>query len=293
MAHRAGTGDAPIPGLVTSRRNPAYRLKPRAKAQDGIGRHDGKPEPVAAAPQHRRRSASRGRRKSPARDPEAERLSREKREEEERVRREQEEKEQAQKRAEEEESQKRRWAVQEAKWAEERSNREAQRKVEEQRQVQRQQKLKGAFATNLDDEDEEETERARELADRQRRRAAVAASSAPTLLSPVSSGSAAAAAAASTSASTALALPGSASSRPQLDEDGDPVRLRAALADPSAARSFAPGEVAEHFRRLSEMKRRFRRAEFGGPDRKRDPSRSRSRDKYNSVWIRPGSKPER
>merc|ERR1719476_151322 len=69
----------------------------------------------------------------------------------------------------------------------------------------------------------------------------------------------------------------------------DAVALRASLADPSAPRSFAPGEVAEHFRRLSEMKRRFRRAEFGGPDkqtRAREVSRSRSREKYNSVWIR-------
>merc|ERR1712129_473188 len=115
----------------------------------------------------------------------------------------------------------------------------------------------------------------------QRRRAAAAASSAPTLLSPVTS------ATGKSSPEAALALSGPASARPPVDEDADPVRLRAALADPSAARSFAPGEVAEHFRRLSEMKRRFRRAEFGGPDRRREPSRSRSRDKYNSVWIRP------
>lgn len=27
MSHRAGTGDAPIPGTVISRRNPAYKLK--------------------------------------------------------------------------------------------------------------------------------------------------------------------------------------------------------------------------------------------------------------------------
>merc|ERR1719188_2549137 len=31
MAHKAGTGDAPIPGLITSRRNPAYRLKQKPK----------------------------------------------------------------------------------------------------------------------------------------------------------------------------------------------------------------------------------------------------------------------
>lgn len=286
MAHRAGTGDAPIPGLVTSRRNPAYRLKPRPKAQDPLQHHGGRGATTAVS-HHRRRSASRGRRPSPKRDPEAERQSRERREEEERTRREHEEKELQQKRKEEEEAQKRRWADQEAKWAEERRHREAQRKIEEERQAQRQMKLKGAFTTDLDDEDEEEKERARELAERQRRRAAVAAASAPTLLSPVSSSSVAG------TLGTTLALPGPVSSRPQLDEDADPVRLRAALADPSAARSFAPGEVAEHFRRLSEMKRRFRRAEFGGPDRRRDPSRSRSRDKYNSVWIRPSSRGER
>ena len=53
----------------------------------------------------------------------------------------------------------------------------------------------------------------------------------------------------------------------------DAVSLRAALADPSGPRVHSPGEVAEHFRRLSEMKRRFRRPEFGGPGKRRSASR--------------------
>jgi len=279
MAHRAGTGDAPIPGLVTSRRNPAYKLKPRPKAQETGPQHVGRSGGGggAAARDHRRRSPSPPirRRPSPKRDLEEERRQRDHREAQDRARRDQEEKEQQEKKKAEEDEQKRRWAEQEAKWAEERRLRESNRKLEEQRQAARQQKLKGAFATDLDDEDgDEERRRQQDLAERQRRKSTTATSSAPTI-TPVSSGS-----------STALALPGQ---RPVIDDNADPVQLRAALADPTAARSFAPGEVAEHFRRLSEMKRRFRRAEFGGPDRKlREPSRSRSREKYNSVWIRPG-----
>lgn len=57
--------------------------------------------------------------------------------------------------------------------------------------------------------------------------------------------------------------------------DQDAISLRASLADPSGPRVHSPGEVAEHFRRLSEMKRRFRRPEFGGPKRKRSGSRPR------------------
>merc|ERR1712087_1055904 len=40
----------------------------------------------------------------------------------------------------------------------------------------------------------------------------------------------------------------------------DAINLRASLADPAAIRQHAPGEVAEHFRRLSEMKRKYRRS---------------------------------
>merc|ERR1712217_422760 len=80
---------------------------------------------------------------------------------------------------------------------------------------------------------------------------------------------------------------------PNVTEDA--IKLRASLADPGSMHQHAPGEVAEHFRRLSEMKRKFRRAEFGGCPHKRRPSapsRSRSREKYNSVWIR-GSERDR
>lgn len=302
MAHRAGTADAPIPGLITSRRNPAYRLKPRPK--EHAGGQGSVPPPAKgrealkvvaqAAASRRRRSRSRSRRVSPVQTEEDERRSRERKEEEERERREREDVEARKRKIEEEEAQRKRWAEQEAKWAEERRVREEQRRLEEQRQADRQKKLKGAFAMEdeLDDNDEEDQERARELAERQRRRAAAAANAVPALLPSLASGSGVA----SFSPSAPASLPGTTLARPTTQASltsgtpEDAVRLRASLADPSAPRMHAPGEVAEHFRRLSEMKRRFRRAEFGGPDRRREPSRSRSRDKYNSVWIRPGSK---
>lgn len=305
MAHRAGTADAPIPGLITSRRNPAYRLKPRPKEHAGQssstasgvkGREALKA--IAQAASRRRRSQSRSRQVSPTRTAEEERRSRERREEEERERRDREDVEAQKRKKEEEEAQRKRWAEQEAKWAEERRLREEQRRLEEQRQADRQKKLKGAFAMEdeLDENEEEDQERARELAERQRRRAAAAANAVPALLPSVAAGSGASPGVGSFSPATTQALPGPTLSKPTAaasissGSPEDAVRLRASLADPSAPRMHAPGEVAEHFRRLSEMKRRFRRAEFGGPDRRREPSRSRSRDKYNSVWIRPGGK---
>lgn len=293
MAHRAGTGDAPIPGLITSRRNPAYRLKPRPK--ENTGQAPGAAQKwkeqahKAAASRGRRRSRSRSRPKSPARTEEEERRSRERREEEERDRREREDEAARKKKLEDEELQKKRWAEQEAKWAEERRAREEQRRVEERRQADRQKKLRGAFAMeDEDDNEEEDQERARELAERQRRKAQVAASAAPALLSSTASGSGPVVALA-----PALLGPPAQAQPFTSGSPEDAVRLRASLADPGAPRQHAPGEVAEHFRRLSEMKRRFRRAEFGGPDRRREPSRSKSRDKYNSVWIRPGDKAEK
>uniref|UniRef100_A0A7S1FAJ1 Uncharacterized protein n=1 Tax=Noctiluca scintillans TaxID=2966 RepID=A0A7S1FAJ1_NOCSC len=257
MAHRAGTGDAPIPGVITSRRNPAYRLRPRVGVPLAKGR-DWK---------HGRRSSSRSPKRS--RSQEEADLRRERREQEDLVRREAKEVEEIRLKLEDEENQKRRWAEQEAKWAEERRAREEQKVFEEQRQAERKKNLKGAFAVAGESEGEDEdVERARELA-RQRRRAERAA---PALALAVTG---------------VLSLTGPAA---KTSEKEDAVRLRASLADPSAPRAHAPGEVAEHFRRLSEMKRRFRRAEFGGPDRRRDPSpRSRSRERYASVWIRPGS----
>lgn len=302
MAHRAGTGDAPIPGLITSRRNPAYRLKPRPKAPE----LPGMPQEVRVSKrskEERRRSPSPVNKRlrapsPPKRDVEEEERARRRAEREvaEQARQDQEKKDNEDRKRADQEEIKKRWQDQEAKWAEERKNREAQRKIEEQRQSQRKDKLKGAFATGSDDEDDDH-QRARELAEAQRRRAAAAAASTPTILAgPGASGS-------TLGAATTMAI-APLSGRPAVDEDADPIRLRAALADPTAARSFAPGEVAEHFRRLSEMKRRFRRAEFGGPDRSvrreierdvsREKSRSRSRsrgrdgnkDKYNSVWIK-------
>lgn len=94
----------------------------------------------------------------------------------------------------------------------------------------------------------------------------------------------------STSASTTtLAVKGG----PGTEGATDAIALRAALADPTAARSFAPGEVAEKYKLLQEMKRKFRRPDFGGPPNRTQRSRSRkrrdrsgSRSRYDSVWIR-------
>lgn len=283
MAHRAGTGDAPIPGLVTSRRNPAYRLKQKPKVPDAPQTNQ-----VQRGQRPNRSPSPRARRNSPKRDVEEENRKREFREfREQEVRREQEarrdqsERDAEAKKEADEAEQKRRWAEQEARWADERNRRDTLRKVEEERQQQRQLKLKGAFATDLDDEDESARDRA--LADQQRKRVAAAAASTPTILASNALGGSTLGSSAS---SSLLAFP--ISGRPAIDDGGDPVKLRAALADPSASRSFAPGEVAEHFRRLSEMKRKFRRAEFGGPEKKREisRSRSRSREKYNSMWMR-------
>jgi len=282
MAHRAGTADAPIPGLVTSRRNPAYRLKPKPREHAGAST-----QPSAqkvrealragqAVAQRRKRSASRS---SIDQSPDTERRERERKELE--VQQERKDAEAQRRKREEEEAQRQRWAEQEARWAQERRLREEQRRVEEERQAQRQKKLKGAFAVDEEDGEANDEQRAKELAEHQRRRAAAAAKAALALLPPPGEpGVLSIAAPSRPAASTSIT-----SASPE-----DAVKLRASLADPAQPRSHAPGEVAEHFRRLSEMKRRFRRAEFGGPDRHREPSRSRSRDpdKYNSVWIRSG-----
>jgi len=290
MAHRAGTADAPIPGLVTSRRNPAYRLKPKLREHAGAST-----QPSAqkvrealragqAAAQRRKRSPSGS---SADRSPDTERRERERKELEDKAQQEREDAEARRRKREEEETQRRRWAEQEAKWAEERRLREEQRRMEEERQVQRQKKLKGAFAVDDEEDDEANDEqRAKELAEHQRRRAAAAAKAAPALLPPPGESSSAP----GVLSIAALSRPAASTSSITSASPEDAVRLRASLADPGGPRVHAPGEVAEHFRRLSEMKRRFRRAEFGGPDRHREPSRSRSRDpdKYNSVWIRSG-----
>jgi len=287
MAHRAGTADAPIPGLVTSRRNPAYRLKPKPREHAGAST-----QPSAqkvrealragqAVAQRRKRSASRS---SIDQSPDTERRERERKELE--VQQERKDAEAQRRKREEEEAQRQRWAEQEARWAQERRLREEQRRVEEERQAQRQKKLKGAFAVDEEDGEANDEQRAKELAEHQRRRAAAAAKAAPALLPPPGESSSAP----GVLSIAALSRPAASTSSITSASPEDAVKLRASLADPAQPRSHAPGEVAEHFRRLSEMKRRFRRAEFGGPDKRREPSRSRSRDpdKYSSVWIRSG-----
>merc|ERR1712176_1313223 len=185
----------------------------------------------------------------------------------------------------EEEELKKKMEEQEAKWAEDRKKREAQKELDTKRQKERQNKLKGAFAMDGDDDDQEDHKRALELAESQKKKSSAVASAVP----EGSTGSAMSSFSISNPNST-LRTPKSMIQTlqdPNVTEDA--IKLRASLADPGSMHQHAPGEVAEHFRRLSEMKRKFRRAEFGGcPDKRRSsgPSRSRSREKYNSVWIR-------
>jgi len=286
MAHRAGTADAPIPGLVTSRRNPAYRLKPKPREHAGAST-----QPSAqkvrealragqAVAQRRKRSRSRS---SADQSPDAERRERERKELE--VQQERADAEAQHRKREEEKAQRQRWAEQEARLAEERRLRAEQRRIEEERQAQRQKKLKGAFAVDDEDGEANDEQTAKELAEHQRRKAAAVAKAALALLPPPGESSSAPGGVSVAAPSGQTASTSITSAFPE-----DAVRLRASLADPTAPRSHAPGEVAEHFRRLSEMKRRFRRSEFGGPDKRREPSRSRSRDRdqYSSVWIRSG-----
>lgn len=279
MSHRAGTGDQPIPGLVTSRRNPAHKQKAKAK-EDAVKAAEAQKVQKAkeAFEKAARRRRSRSRDSSERRSVERQ----EEKEEEDEKRRSQKGAEERQRREAEEDDQRKRWAEEQARWAEDRRQRDEQRKMDEQRQAERQKRLKGAFS--IDDDEDVEAKNAKELAEIQKRKSGSAGE-------PTSSGF-------GTSASSALVVAPTGFARGAGKGEADPVKLRAALADPSGSRSFAPGEVAEHFRRLSEMKRRFRRAEFGGPERRggdrskdrgRDLSRSRSREKYNSVWIKPGS----
>jgi hypothetical protein len=302
MAHKAGTGDAPIPGLITSRRNPAYRLKqkpkeptppgPKAKAakakrwdalsqRDQNPSHRGQKAREAPLPKRPRESSSASRSPEAPRQAVAvaaagEEAAESKRHEERPKRAEAEEAARLRRTLESEARQKKALEEQEAKWAEERAKREEQRRLEEQRRAQRQQKLRGAFATGSDSDDGADAKgRARELAELQKKKAQAIQANAPFL------------SVSDTASSADKPLPGERIL--SADEKADAIRLRAALADPAASRSHAPGEVAEQFRLLAEMKRKFRRPEFGGPA-SRDRSRSRSRTKYNSVWIRPGEK---
>lgn len=268
MAHRAGTGDQPIPGLVTSRRNPAYKQRLQKQKEAEAAAEAQRKAELARVKAAKQLQKSQKQRRSPSRSPKeretsVERRSREKEEAEAKARRAQKDAEERRRREAEEAENRRRWQEQEAKWAEERRARDEQKRLEEERKAARQQKLKGAFAMADDDHDDEE-HRKKELEKKARSRQGVQIKLA------------------TTSVSSAVA---STAAKGQTADDQDAISLRAALADPSGPRNHAPGEVAEHFRRLSEMKRRFRRTEFGGP-RKRTPSRSRSRKKYNSVWIR-------
>eukprot|EP00930_Biecheleria_cincta_P055397 TRINITY_DN41719_c0_g1_i1.p1 TRINITY_DN41719_c0_g1~~TRINITY_DN41719_c0_g1_i1.p1 ORF type:complete len:277 (-),score=67.41 TRINITY_DN41719_c0_g1_i1:102-932(-) len=276
MSHRAGTGDAPIPGLVTSRRNPAYKQR-LAKAKEAEAAERARYIQQQQAVKAANKLAKRGRRspsiqRSPERENSAERESREKKEEAERRAKAAREEEAAKLKLVEDEEHRRRWAEQEAKWAEERRQREEQRRQEEERKAQRQNKLRGAFSM-ADDEDDEEELKAKILAEKAKSSRASSRSAAPATDLVIPAGGLAAAGA-----------------RKAAAENQDAISLRASLADPSGPRVHSPGEVAEHFRRISEMKRRFRRPEFGGPARKKSPSRSRSREKYNSVWIKPSGR---
>lgn len=281
MSHRAGTGDAPIPGLVTSRRNPAYKLRlikaKEAEAAERAIKIQQQQAVKAAnkiAKQRVRRSPSTHR--SPERENSADRQSREKKEEADRRAKEAKEEEAKKLKLVEDEEHRQRWAEQEAKWAEERRQREDQKRQEDERKAARQNKLRGAFSM-ADDEDDEEEKRAKILAEK----AKSSRLSAKLAVAP----------------STDLVVPAgglaAAGARKAAAENQDAVSLRASLADPSGPRVHSPGEVAEHFRRISEMKRRFRRPEFGGPARKKSPSRSRSRERYNSVWIKPSGSDRR
>jgi len=182
-----------------------------------------------------------------------------------------------------------------AEWARQQAEREAKRAddarlAEEQktksaaRDTARKFNLKGAFAVGGDDLEDEDTEErskkvlAFELKEKKKKSLALAFP----MEDEEASGS------------------GSKSQASSSDAPKDAVAVRAALADPSAVRNFGAGEVAEKYKLLMEMKRKFRRPDFGGPakdssgNRPRSRSRGRNRRspsndraKYNSVWIRP------
>lgn len=199
----------------------------------------------------------------------------------------------------------------EARQREEMRVAEEKRKSDEKRHSERKKKLKGAFATGDSDEEDEEWKRQREVAERQKKQARTEALSfAAVSAVPLQRSSASTSEATAVVHATALGLadlgPGPAGG------PVDAVSIRAQLADPSASRNFTPGEVADKYKLLQEMKRKFRRSEFGGgggsgsaSDRKdtsravdgRSRSRKRarqarspSRSRYDSVWIKPGGK---
>mmetsp|Transcript_45908 Transcript_45908/g.109339 ORF Transcript_45908/g.109339 Transcript_45908/m.109339 type:complete len:362 (+) Transcript_45908:93-1178(+) len=76
-----------------------------------------------------------------------------------------------------------------------------------------------------------------------------------------------------------LASADPAPARPPPDGDKDAVHLRASLADPATARMHNPGDVARQFQLLAEMKRKYRGKEFGGPEERGSRRRSRTRSR--------------
>eukprot|EP00927_Polykrikos_kofoidii_P047606 TRINITY_DN4185_c0_g1_i2.p1 TRINITY_DN4185_c0_g1~~TRINITY_DN4185_c0_g1_i2.p1 ORF type:complete len:355 (+),score=59.20 TRINITY_DN4185_c0_g1_i2:129-1067(+) len=293
-AKSAGTHDMPIPGVITSRRvRPAPKKKPPEVKKPVIVQRQ--PRPIKS---HRRdrRSRSRRRRRSSSssssrRPREPERKEKDsspadetdkQREEDDARRREQQEEEERRRRKEAAESWAQQQAEREARRAEEAKVAEDMRQKHAQRAEARKKNLKGAFAmagADLDDEGNETQVKSKKLAEKQKQQVSSRLSLA---LRDGEGGS--------------LTSGSATSSETTSAHNEDAVTLRASLADPTAVRSFAPGEVAEKYKLLMEMKRKFRRADFGGPandvrtrsrSRERRRGRSGSRTRYDSVWIRP------
>ncbi|CAE7251466.1 unnamed protein product, partial [Symbiodinium sp. CCMP2592] len=177
MSHRAGTGDAPIPGLVTSRRNPAYKQRLQKQKEAEAAAEAARRAEIAKLKAAKQLQRSRQQRRSPSirseererREGSEERRLREKKEADAKAQKVVKDAEEKRRKEAEEAEARKRWAEQEAKWAEERRLREEQKRAEEERkaesqkslsprlrrgprrsaarQVARQQKLKGARAS--------------------------------------------------------------------------------------------------------------------------------------------------
>lgn len=277
-AKAAGTHDMLIPGVVTAvRQHPRPIKKPQqTKLQANV---------LQQGVQKRRTRSSSHHRGSPsASSDNEERRTNEKQHQDERQRKKEED--ERQQRKEIEAAWRQAQAEREAKQLEDARYAEEQRKREEERDQARKRNLKGAFAVSgeLDEDERENLERARELAAQKRRATESGCSAAiPAIVAPLPQ----------------LPVLSARSEPPRLGEGENALTLRASLADPSATRMCSPGEVAETYRLLQEMKRKFRRADFGGPvapkrrgGRSRSVSRRRShsRSRYDSVWIRPTSR---
>lgn len=293
-AKSAGTHDAPIPGMITSRRVHKVPKKAPEVKQPQVRyvlpppKKEKKRKRSRSRKRHKSSSSSEDDKKEVPRAPEEDHEAIQQRE-----LREQREREEIRRQQNAEAEETRRRKEQAAEWARQQAEREArraeeQRLAEEQRQkhaardAARRQNLKGAFAV-AGEELDEETATGKERAKRQAEQKQQQKSSKLSL---------------ALREDPAEAVSSSSSKEGQQPQDA--VSLRAALADPSAVRSFAAGEVAEKYKLLMEMKRKFRRADFGGPTEKRekkDRSRSRSRrrgsgrspssSRYDSLWIRP------